>query len=172
MQPAEFSGQPLVLCGLLQAGAVLFCARRAADAQDRIGTPVHVVAPSRGKRLFADVLLIAVTIAALLGPVPGWPALLVLVQALLLARLLPATEDSVLGERGVRSGWESRAFGELEEWLLVGEHLRWRLRGEWYACAAPAALHPGLRGKLDPARESPHGHAGLDQGRISTGTSS
>jgi hypothetical protein len=167
VEPVDPSGL-LVLCGLLQGGAVLHCTRRAVDARRRVGEPRHVAAPSRRKRRLAWTTLFALALAvAASSDVPDGPALFVLMQALLLVHLLPAAGDSVLGTRGVRSGWEARRFDELEEWLLAGDYLRWRLRGEWLACAAPAALHAELRSRLDPARESPHGRAGLDPGRIS-----
>jgi hypothetical protein len=166
METADPSGL-LVLCGLFQTGALLVCARRAGDARDRVGEPRHAVSASRRGRRSALVALAAVALLTLSGGgVAVGPTLLVLVQAALLAWIVPASGDSVLGTRGVRSGWESRGYGEIEEWLLAGDFLRWRLRGEWLACAAPAALHAELRSQLDPARESRHGNAGLDPARI------
>ena len=90
-------------------------------------------------------------------PIALPPALLVLVAALLLVLRVPGERDSVLGTQGVQYGWHARRFADLEEWRLTGDHLRWRLFGEWVASDAPAALHADLRGQLsaaNPERES------------------
>ncbi len=84
------------------------------------------------------------------------PALAVLVFAALLIARSPSFRDSLLGERGVQVGWHARRFEELEEWRLIGDHLRWKLFGTWVACDAPTALHAELRAKLTqlaPERE-------------------
>jgi hypothetical protein len=86
------------------------------------------------------------------------PAMLaVLAESALICALRPASGDSIYGERGVRSGWHARTFERLEEWRLAGEHLRWRLGSEWFACRVPVEMQPELRAKLlalAPERES------------------
>jgi len=50
-----------------------------------------------------------------------------------------------------------RRFEDLEEWRLTGDHLRWKLFGEWQACEVPSAESESLRTKLEqliPDRES------------------
>jgi hypothetical protein len=89
--------------------------------------------------------------------VPLAPALLALAMVAVLALLTPGFRDSVYGERGVRYGWYARRYEQLEEWRLTGEHLRWKLYGEWVSSRVPTAEHPELRTKLErlaPGRES------------------
>lgn len=75
-----------------------------------------------------------------------WSATLALAAALLL--LSPGPHRQRLGERGVQRGWDARGFDELEEWRVSGDHLRFKVDGEWTAARAPAALHAELREKL------------------------
>lgn len=49
------------------------------------------------------------------------------------------------GARGVRSGSWSHAYGDLEEWRLTGDHLRFRVGAVWRAAALPRGLHPEVR---------------------------
>lgn len=72
--------------------------------------------------------------------------------------LSPGPEDALLGEAGVQRGWYSRHYHELEEWRLTGDHLRYRLFGEWTSAPCPAPDQPPLRTRLlqaIPERESP-----------------
>lgn len=78
--------------------------------------------------------------------------------ALGLAWLGPGFQDALLGEEGVQRGWYSRRFDELEEWRLAGDHLRFRLFGEWTAVPCPPAEQSRLRQRLERVnggRESP-----------------
>jgi len=75
-----------------------------------------------------------------------WGATLALAVGLLL--LSPGPHRQRLGERGVQRGWDARRFDELEEWRVSGDHLRFKVDGEWTAARAPAALHAELREKL------------------------
>jgi hypothetical protein len=79
-------------------------------------------------------------------------------SALLLAFVSPSTSTAVLGEFGVQRGWHARRFESLEEWRLTGDHLRFRLFGEWTAVPCPPERQVALRAKLlalVPERESP-----------------
>ncbi len=118
--------------------------------------------------LVLGALLIAAGIVAgsQIGRSADTLALLALSSALL--ALGPGFQDSVFGERGVQRGWYARRLGDLEAWRLIGEHLRWKLFGEWVATDVPASEHAALRVKLEalaPGRESSHGNAGFDPSR-------
>jgi hypothetical protein len=74
--------------------------------------------------------------------------------------LQPSPRESRLGTQGVQRGWDVRRFPQLEEWRLIGDHLRWRLHGEWISTEVPSTKHPELRARLEAsaaARENPHG---------------
>ena len=83
------------------------------------------------------------------------PSLALLVPALWLP---PRGSDRALGERGVQSGWRVVPLGELLEWRLTGDHLRFRLGATWEAVPLEPALHPDVRARLTeaaPGAESP-----------------
>jgi len=71
-----------------------------------------------------------------------------LMLGILLAWITPGSNDAVLGEDGVRRGWSARRFQDLEEWRLTGEHLRFRLEGEWTAVPCPPAQQARVREML------------------------
>lgn len=86
------------------------------------------------------------------------PVLLCLGCALLLVFTTPTSRTAVLGEGGVQRGWHARRFEALEEWRLTGDHLRFRLFGEWTSVPCPPDHQAALRAKLVqlvPDRESP-----------------
>jgi hypothetical protein len=146
----------LVLLALATFATAIVVAR----AARRLGP---VVARERGARLGRAVIalvLAAATVAVVLlrAEVPLALCLAALALSAALLALAPVAHDSAIGESGVRRGWHVRTFAELEEWRLTGEHLRWRLFGEWCACALPLERHDELRAKLVaacPERESP-----------------
>ena len=83
---------------------------------------------------------------------------LMLLPVLGLIGLGAGFQDAVLGDCGVQRGWLSRRFEELEEWRLAGDHLRFRLQGEWTSVPCPPERQAGLRAellRLNPQRESP-----------------
>ena len=71
-----------------------------------------------------------------------------LMLGVLLAWITPGSQDAVLGELGVRRGWSARRYEDLEEWRLTGEHLRFRLAGEWTSVPCPPPQQPRVRGLL------------------------
>lgn len=86
------------------------------------------------------------------------PVVLCLGTALLLVYTTPTARTAVLGEGGVQRGWHARRFEALEEWRLTGDHLRFRLFGEWTSVPCPPDHQAELRAKLVqlvPERESP-----------------
>ncbi len=91
-----------------------------------------------------------------------------LALALALLAVSPGALDTCYGESGVQHGWHARRLGDLEGWRLIGEHLRWKLFGEWVATDVPVKEHPALRARLEqlaPGREAQHGNAGFDPQR-------
>lgn len=86
------------------------------------------------------------------------PVVLCLGSAALLVYTTPSAQTAVLGLGGVQRGWHARRFESLEEWRLTGDHLRFRLFGEWTSVPCPAGHQAELRAKLValvPERESP-----------------
>ena len=161
----------LWLEAFLLAGAAAFSDLWRAHNGRKVGR-VRILVHPRKLRKILRIAIAAVAVAVLVaGAVPRPPALSVLALAMLLSFLYPSNRDSAVGEDGVRSGWHARRFGEIEEWRLIGEHLRWRLRGEWVSCVVPVEHHAELRARLDPRRESSTGDAGLDPQRISASQS-
>jgi hypothetical protein len=59
--------------------------------------------------------------------------------------LRPRAGDEVYGSSGVQRGWRSRRFEQLEEWRLTGDHLRFRIGGEWLAVGVPVAEQSAAR---------------------------
>ena len=120
---------------------------------------------SRGKlRLAAWIVLALLTLLAVLyrETIAGVQGLVFasLGVSAVLVWLQPSPRDSGLGEDGVQRGWHARAFRDLEEWRLTGDHLRWRLFGQWISTDVPSQMHSQVRTKLMavcPDKESPHG---------------
>jgi len=119
----------------------------------RVGRIVHSVRSGRGWRRLALAGIAVVALVALTADtdVPRSLSLLVLVPSALLVVVMPGFRDEVLGEDGVRSGWRTCRFEDLEEWRLTGDHLRWKQAGEWRACEVPAAAREQVRARLERA---------------------
>jgi len=85
------------------------------------------------------------------------PFLPLVVVGLLVNLLRPREFDRVTGTEGVRAGWNSRRYEELEEWRITGDHLRFKLFGQWTATPlavdAQAPIQARLR-ECAPERES------------------
>jgi len=152
----------LLSTGAALAVAAFGTAAWTVRAARTVGRPVHRQLARRGPlMLWILGLLGAGTLVVSSSLVPTAPALLVLGAAGALVAFVPRTEDSVCGERGVRSGWCARRFEELEEWRLTGDHLRWRVGGHWFSSSVPVDLQPALREQLErtcPERESRFRH--------------
>ena len=119
-----------------------------------IGAPI---AAERGGRSPLLLLPIAAAfVVVLLAEADPLP-LVVVVGAAAFHFASPQGSDRVLCERGLRRGWFSLRFEDIEAWRLTGDHLRVMLRGEWEAVPAPANDHVELRKVLEeraPGRES------------------
>ncbi len=162
----ETSSQEVVFGALLVLVSVpLVCAVLAVVGLRR-GHARTVGEPLARQRASRTWLRVAWTVhaAALAAIVVNWEslpsiaALTLLALGSLLLALSPLAHDADIGERGVRHGWMARALADLEEWRLTGEHLRWKLGGEWVACRIAPEHHTALRERLRQAcaeRESP-----------------
>jgi hypothetical protein len=143
----------------LLAFSVLFVLAHTLRARSTLGTPISVVRGGRRERWLGALALLAVAgIVGWAGPrevaVAALPALGL---ALVLQGLRPSFGDRVCTETGVRSGWFWRRHEQLEEWRLSGDHLRFRVRGDWLAVDLPRQHHAAMRerlARLIPDRES------------------
>ncbi len=157
--------RPLFLLQALLLALALVSAVRVRAGQRAVLGRILLAQRSRGKlRWAAWIVLALVTVLAVsyretFAGVQDL-AFAGLGAAALLVWLQPSPRDSALGEDGVQRGWHARSFRDLEEWRLTGDHLRWRLFGQWISTDVPAAMHPQVREKLlaiCPDKESPHG---------------
>ncbi|MBM3992116.1 MAG: hypothetical protein FJ298_14065 [Planctomycetes bacterium] len=157
--------RPVLLMALLPtAGLCLVALSLVVLARGRISSRVGgLLASERAPRLWLRLAftLAALTLVAIVvhwEDLPGGLALFTLLVGVVLLAKSPLAQDADVGERGVRRGWSAREYAHIEEWRLTGEHLRWRVRGEWRACRVPLELHAALRARLQAAcaqRESP-----------------
>jgi hypothetical protein len=141
----------------------------------KVGRVLHRVRRRRTTRAVIVALVAGAAGIAVVArdQVPLSVALVVLALAGLVLAISPGFLDTAYGELGVQRGWHARRFEELEEWRLIGQHLRWRLFGEWVATDVPVEFHPELRAKLErlgPESESAHGNRGLDPQRAAPST--
>lgn len=146
---------PVCLCAL--ALLVVLAAQR--RRQLKHGVVLYSDRPSQSLRRWAlTVPLLAIAVLVVVTQaLPVVPALGALAVALLVWWRLPSPKDATLGQNGVGRGFEGRAWSELEEWRLTGEHLRFRLHGEWTSAPCPVDDQPRVRAWLVqacPERES------------------
>lgn len=141
----------LIPTGLLLSLVMVIAVVQDARGALRLGRIETRAQPGRGRRYYAVavILLLGAALVIFDTGVPLSPALQVLAPAVMLTLLTPGLRDTALGEHGVRSSWYVRRFEELEEWRLTGEHLRWKLHGDWQAVAVPAERLDALRTTLE-----------------------
>ncbi len=144
MQPIS-----LVLLFPIALGSLLFVLSVRRAERELVGDIVGMAVPARAPRHVATGAI--AVLGALAVPSGGaglvW-ALLSLAAVLAVNELRPSAGDRICGSRGVRRGFSVRSFEELEEWRLIGDHLRFRLYGEWTAVPVPAAARDPLLGRL------------------------
>jgi hypothetical protein len=129
-------------------------------ARLRVGRPLCAERPGTRGRQVALATLIVAAMVLIVARQEVWapPPLLALAGALFLVMTTPGAHDALLCEHGVQRGWHARRYEDLEEWRLTGEHLRFRLHGEWTSVPCPGERQAGVRAKLlelAPERESP-----------------
>jgi len=149
------------------ASALVACiahARERSMSRRRLGRVLHAERGSKRARvLYVGVGCVALFLVLLSGlgvmatgawAIPGYAAAYLIASVLVVlsvAAVVLATHprDGACGTEGVRSGSWSHAYGDLEEWRLTGDHLRFRFGGVWRAVALPGALHDEVRGRLE-----------------------
>lgn len=144
--------------GVLALARTLLVMRAAAE---RLG-PTLVAEEPRSPLKWLRLLLVAGAALALTlawdeGAPGAYASAGLLAVTAALAHLTPSASSQRYCVHGVRRGFDARRFEELEEWRLAGEHLRWKLDGEWTSCRVPPELHADLRAKLgtlNPTGES------------------
>lgn len=152
-----------VITAVLLAGAVLWSLAVRARERRVAGDVLNAERGSRLWRLAVAVPAVgaAVWLALDAGVVAAWPELALLLGGALLAALRPSQDDRISGATGVRRGWHVIDHADLEEWRLIGEHLRFRLAGEWTAVPLSIDRQDAVRARLEsvaPERESGFGH--------------
>ena len=145
------------LISLLGFVVVVLVGRRARRV---IGTPVCLHRSPRRARWRLPVFGLGtalLAVAAWIDPVLVQGAALPVLAAVALAWLQPWELDEGIGQDGLQRGWLARGYGDLDEWRLTGEHLRFRLGREWSAVRVPPEHRAALRERLTglvPDRES------------------
>ncbi len=145
----------LLLCVALTVTQVL-----SAIARVKLGAVIAADRRSETRRRIAIAILIVALLTWTILDRGVWivPVLLALGSAMLLVMTTPSAATAILGVGGVRRGWHARRFESLEEWRLTGDHLRFRLFGEWTSVPCPQERQAEIRAKLVelvPERESP-----------------
>lgn len=153
----------LAAAGVLALGGILLAVRARTRQPAVVGEVIASELGSPLSRVATAALLVAAAIWLFVSVGPGAAGgeLGLLVGALVFAIVRPSFADRVSGTLGVRRGWQLLRHEELEEWRLIGEHLRFRLDGEWTAVPVPVERQAALRERLvsvAPDRESAFGH--------------
>lgn len=156
MQSAATNLEEQLSAALLVPGAIVWTALLVVlalrtRARATTGAARHQDLPRRASRRLALAIPLALVAGWALqaGLLPAAGTLLLVVPALCLVAATPGRLDAILGEQGVARGFEARRFEDLEEWRLTGDHLRWKLHGEWTSSPCPAAEHDAWRRLLE-----------------------
>lgn len=117
------------------------------------GRPLRVERGARGARWALGILHLVALAGLWIGADPSLRVAgsVPLALSLVLALAGPSSNDRVLGDAGVVSGWTAEPFGKLAEWRLTGEHLRFRVGEGWSAVACPPELQGEVRALLERA---------------------
>ncbi len=147
-----------VLCGYAFTHAVALSWLELAN-RVKVGSVEVLVRRRRREKAVLLVLLVLAAATSVLLPsdLPRLPLAIAFGLSIYSFAISPGFLDSWLGSRGVCVGFHARRFEELDEWRLIGDHLRWRLFGVWIASDVPKERHAALREKLErlaPDRES------------------
>lgn len=159
MKPEDLAALVLLAAPLLGLGLAVAIAV-VGRARATVGPVLAAERPGRRWRRGALLLLHlgAFALVLALGDLPPAPIALVLALGAAISLLLPGFGDAVLGEHGVQRGLHARRFEDIEEWRLTGDHLRFRLFGEWTSVPLAPEHHAAMRARLVaacPERESP-----------------
>ena len=153
---------PLALIVLAQTIVLVAMAvvlRMRVRRDTKVGAPIRVELDSGGFKTALFALELGLLIVAWQAEAfPSGQAVMTLLGTMILTAFTPGRYDSAVGESGVFRGWYGRRYEELEEWRLTGDHLRFRLFGEWTAVEVPRERIGHVRRlltELAPQAESP-----------------
>lgn len=140
----------LLATAALLAGSLLFVIAHTLRGRAALGAVIAASRAGASERWLGAAFIAGVGAWGALGGPPElrlsvW---LVVVPALVLQLARPSFGDRVCAEGGVRSGWFWQRYEQLEEWRLSGDHLRFKVRGEWLAVDLPRAEHARVRARL------------------------
>ncbi len=157
---AHLAGSALLPVIVLLCVALTVTQILSAIARVKLGAVIATDRRSETRRRILLAILIAGVLAWTMLDRGVWlvPVLLALGSAMLLILTTPSAATAILGVGGVQRGWHARRFESLEEWRLTGDHLRFRLFGEWTSVPCPQARQAEIRARLVelvPERESP-----------------
>lgn len=144
---------------LLLVPALIATLTVAKRAQTTVGGVISEERPNRWTRrvLLGAPLAAVLALESMWGHLPQELVLESLLLGILVVWVTPGYHDAVLGELGVQRGWFARRFADLEEWRLAGDHLRFKLDGEWTSVPCPPGDQARIRETLltvNPAGES------------------
>ena len=142
----------LALSALWVGGGIAAILRMRAARSARMGDRLGYQSGKPLGRLLVYVLLAAALIAVVVSDIdPNLQVALgmLLAAATAMTYFRPSAADRECGTDGVRHSWYVVGFGDVAEWRLTGEHLRFRLFGEWTAAPLPESEHPRVRQSLE-----------------------
>src|SRR6185295_17444224 len=147
MLTPESARQALLPCALILLVALAVTAQLVLRARKTVGPVIAEIRPRQGLRRAGLVAVQGCALAFIVwaGGLPLGPTSVCVGIAIILSYMAPGLKDAVCGEEGVQRGYYARSFAELEEWRLAGEHLRFRLFGEWTSVPLPPNDQPRIR---------------------------
>ena len=130
-----------------------------ASAKRRVGAVLHAEPdPGYVNVIYSSLgMLVTVVVLRFAPALPSCALIVLSSAAVVLARY---QRGGACGDAGVRSGCFSYTYGDLEEWRLTGDHLRFRVGEVWRAVPLPGQRHAEVRGLLET-------HAGGRESRFS-----
>ena len=139
---------PLWIAALWPLTACAVHALERASVKRRVGAVLHAE-PAPDYVSMAYCCLGILLIVSVTGPAPPLPSCALIVLSSAAVVLARYQRGGACGDAGVRSGCFSYTYGDLEEWRLTGDHLRFRVGAVWRAVALPEPLHAEVRGLLE-----------------------
>lgn len=141
----------LVLAALWLVGGLIAVVQLRASRGRSLGTQLAHEPGARRMRWIALAVLVGAAIWVGLAGLPAATAG-ILIGLLVLGAVVnwvrPASGERECGSTGVRHSWHVLGFSDVSEWRLTGEHLRFRLFGEWTAAPLPEGQHEAVRTSL------------------------
>jgi len=149
--------------GWALAGCIVHACERV-TARERVGRVLHA---ERGSNLacvlygvlgFGALIVVGLCCLGLLATgawmIPGIAAPYLMASVIIVLSvasvvLAQSQGGGACGTEGVRSGGWAHTYGDLDEWRLTGDHLRFRAGEVWRAVALPADMHEEVRVRLE-----------------------